>query len=66
MEMFIACGIVFGIIFAGRTVGRVREKRSVTKVSIPQKEIAQINLLLQNIEAYDGTAKGQKRLEVKK
>ena len=66
MAMFIAFGIVLGIIFAGRTFGRVRETRSFTKLSIPPKVIAQINLLLQNIETYEGTAKGKKRLEVKK
>lgn len=62
MEILIAVGVVLGFVIAGKTIGSVRKKHIESDMRIPQKEMAQINLLLQNIEAYDGTAKGQKKI----
>lgn len=66
MELLILLTVVASAIAAGTVIReRSKSKRPPASAVAPtQKRIERINVLLQNIEMYDGTAKGQKRLEV--
>lgn len=61
MEILTVMGIV--ALYGLMLVLCVDEKAMPTSEKLPTAiKIAQLNTLLQNVEAYDGTSKGQKKI----
>lgn len=57
VTMFLIIFLLFLILFFALKVKRPKKQKS------KPSESDRLNLILQNVEAYDGSAKGQKRLE---
>lgn len=63
MALIILGGVVFTLGAAWQI--SLRSRKAEAKIRTPKNQIKRLDTLLHNVEVYDGTAKGQKRMEVK-
>ena len=63
MALIILGGVVFTLAAAWRI--SLGSRKAKAKIHTPKNQIKRLDTLLHNVEVYDGTAKGQKRMELK-